>query len=39
MDANLERYIENTIDNLEYRNGIRFLPSWMNKILSSVRGS
>ena len=39
MDANLDRYIENAIDNLEYRNGIRFLPNWMNKILSSVRRS
>jgi hypothetical protein len=39
MDAYLESYIENAIENFEYRNGIRFLPGWMNKILSSVRRS
>ena len=39
MDAYLERYIESAVDNFEYRNGIRFLPGWMNKILSSVRRS
>ena len=39
MDKYLESYIDNTIDNLEYRNGIRFLPAWMNKIRSTVRRS
>ena len=39
MDKYLESYVENVMENLEYRNGIRFLPNWMNKILSSVRRS
>lgn len=39
MDTYLESYIENVMDNIEYRNGIRFLPGWMNKILSSIRRS
>ena len=37
MDTYLESYIENVMDNLEYRNGIQFLPGWMNKILSTIR--
>ncbi len=39
MDKYLESYVDNAIDNLEYRNGIRFLPGWMNKIFSSIRRS
>ncbi len=39
MDKYLESYVDNAIDNLEFRNGIRFLPGWMNKILSSIRRS
>ena len=39
MGTYLESYVDNAIDNLEYRNGIRFLPGWMNKILSSIRRS
>ena len=39
MDKYLENYVDNAIDNLEFRNGIRFLPGWMNKILSSIRRS
>jgi hypothetical protein len=39
MDKYLESYVENAMENLEYRNGIRFLPNWMSKILSSVRRS
>jgi hypothetical protein len=39
MDKYLEIYVDNAIDNLEYRNGIRFLPGWMNKFFSSIRRS
>ena len=39
MDTYLESYIEKVMENIEYRNGIRFLPGWMNKILSSIRRS
>ncbi len=39
MDKYLESYVDNAIDNLEYRNGIRFLPGWMSKLLSGIRRS
>ena len=39
MDKYLESYVDNAIDNLEYRNGIRFLPGWMRKLLSGIRRS
>ena len=39
MDKYLESYVDNAIDTLEYRNGIRFLPGWMSKLLSGIRRS